>query len=125
MKIAEISYKRASIRNFINKKWQEISNQRCRDYDWSGFRNAIKYLQKALDERYGEDIIKINYYCIDGGYRQSKDGMSQWKEYLINIEFNEEDIIKGYINCCACGTISDPFSVYDMVFVNWLNNDKD
>ena len=117
----EKNFTRTTVRNYINRVWQILSNQRFHDNDWSGFHNTVQYLQRQLDDRYGVDVIKINYYCEDGGYRTSKDGMSQWKEYLINIYNNDEIIIKGYINCCACGKVSDPFSTYDMVFVNWLS----
>lgn len=119
----EKNFTRTTVRNYINRVWQILSNQRFHDNDWSGFHNTIQYLQWQLNDRYGKDVIKINYYCENGGYRTSKDGMSQWKEYLINIYANDEIIIKGYINCCACGTMNDPFSTYDMIFVNWLNND--
>lgn len=117
-------YTRTTVRNFINRVWQNVSAQRFHDNDWSGFHNTIKYLQWQLDAKYGEDEVKIIYYCQDGGYRKSVDGMSLWKEYIIEIEANDKTIIKGYINCCACGTHNDPFDTYDMVFVNWLHNDE-
>lgn len=120
----DLKVTRTTVRNYINRVWSNISAQRFRDEDWSGFKNSIKYLQWQLDDKYGKDVVNINYYCQDGGYRQSSDGLSLWKEYLINVEYKDKVIIKGYINCCACGTQRDPFSTYDMVFVNWLNNDE-
>ena len=116
---------RTKIRNFLNKKWQEISNNRYKDQDWSGFRNAIEWLNNHIKGEFPEDKLSLYYYCKDGGYRQSSDGLSKWKEYIIEVLDKDANIlIKGYINCCACGTCDDPFSVYDMVFVNWLDNEN-
>lgn len=116
---------RTKIRNFLNKKWQEVSNNRYKDQDWSGFRNIIDWLNNHLKTNFPEDNYHIYPYCIDGGYRQTSDGLTKWKEYIIEVNDKDANIlIKGYINCFACGSKEDPFGTYDMVFVNWLNNEK-
>lgn len=116
---------RTKVRNFLNKTWQEISNKRYRDDDWFGFRWAVEYLQNKLDDEFRKDTVKIYYYTVDGGYRQTSDKLTTWKEYIIEVKINGIPEIKGYINCCACGPIDNPFSVYDMVFVNWLNDENE
>lgn len=115
---------RTKVRNFINNTWKTVSNSRFHDEDWSGFHSVIKYLQDSVDFKFGKDNVEISYFCENGGYRESKDGMSLWKEYIIKVYFKGKQIIKGYINCCACGTIQNPFSTYDMVFVNWLESEN-
>ncbi|MCH5167856.1 MAG: hypothetical protein J1F35_08260 [Erysipelotrichales bacterium] len=116
---------RTKIRNFLNKKWSEISNNRYKDQDWSGFRSAIDWLSNHLKEEFLEDKLSLYYYCKDGGYRQTSDGLTKWKEYIIEVlDSHAKILIKGYINCCACGSLEDPFSTYDLVFVNWLDDEK-
>ena len=50
------------------------------------------------------------------GYRKSKDGMSQWKQYKVEIVVKgaEQPFMGGTLNCHAAGTVDDPFDTYDM-----------
>lgn len=79
------------------------------DDAWQGVSNV----KKAIES------IGIEAVCLsveDGGYRTTKDGLSKWKEYKIDIEHGDI-VIKGYLNCHAAGTIEDPFKYYDMTLV--------
>jgi hypothetical protein len=70
------------------------------------------------------DAIKSLGYQVglgakDGGYRKSNDGMSQWKEYQVDIDTPEGFNIQGTLNCHAAGSVEDPFDRYDMSLVLW------
>lgn len=62
------------------------------------------------------DITEVLIYPINGGYRTSKDGLSHWKEYEVELT-GEDFTIKGTLNCHAAGSVSDPFDRYDMSLV--------
>ena len=85
--------------------------------------DALEELNSKLNDgyRYEASIAADN-----GGYRKSNDGMSQWKQYKVEIykvkkELSEgeeypEPFMIGTLNCHAAGTVKDPFDAYDMSF---------
>ena len=72
--------------------------------------DAFKTIKNAPHE------YEVSISPDDGGYRKSKDGMSQWKQYKVEIYVKgaEEPFMIGTLNCHAAGTVEDPFSMYDM-----------
>ena len=116
---------RTKLKNLIYKKVEKLTSQKFHDESWEGVTQMKNAIQSVIDENGG------GYYLItsvnDGGYRTSKDGLSQWKEYWIDIYSNDSDhpVICGTLNCHAAGTVKDPFDSYDMTLVMWLNNSQD
>lgn len=103
-----------------------VTGKLYRDESWEGVRavkkicaNALKNLNNKLDGFKYEIIIAPD----NGGYRKSNDGMSQWKQYKVEIYKNPTDskehpepFMIGTLNCHAAGSIKDPFDAYDMSF---------
>ena len=99
----------------------EKNNTTCkyyRDTNWAGVTKVKEDIMNALHGLYNK--TKHDYDCsiapINGGYRQSSDGMAQWKEYEIALYLGkkEEPFMKGSLNCHAAGSAEDPFDMYDM-----------
>ena len=85
--------------------------------EWGGVKlvtkdieNAFKKIKNPLHD------YEVSIAPDNGGYRTSKDGLSQWKQYKVEIFAKgiEEPILMGTLNCHAAGTVEDPFSLYDM-----------
>lgn len=103
-----------------------VTGKLYRDESWEGVRavkkicaNALKNLNNKLDGFKYEIIIAPD----NGGYRKSNDGMSQWKQYKVEIYKNPTDskehpepFMIGTLNCHAAGSVKDPFDAYDMSF---------
>ena len=103
-----------------------VTGKLYRDESWEGVRavkkicaNALKNLNNKLDGFKYEIIIAPD----NGGYRKSNDGMSQWKQYKVEIYKNSTDskehpepFMIGTLNCHAAGSVKDPFDAYDMSF---------
>jgi hypothetical protein len=92
-----------------------------RDEYWAGVDAVRKDVQTALDSlfRKTHHEYESSIYPVNGGYRKSNDGMSQWKEYVVDIFIygKKTPFMTGYLNCHAAGTIEEPFKMYDMSFV--------
>jgi hypothetical protein len=93
-----------------------------KDEHWAGVDAVKKDIMNALHGLYSK--TKHDYECSiypeRGGYRKSDDGMSQWKEYIVDIMIagpNNTPFMSGILNCHAAGTVEDPFSMYDMSFM--------
>ena len=108
----------------------KVTGHLYRDENWEGVRLVTKDVNDALEElnsklnngyRYEASINADN-----GGYRKSSDGMSQWKQYKVEIykvkkELSEDEeypepFMIGTLNCYAAGTVKDPFDAYDISF---------
>lgn len=108
----------------------KVTGHLYRDNSWEGVKLVSKDVNDALEElnsklnngyRYEASITADN-----GGYRKSNDGMSQWKQYKVEIykvkkELSTDDeypepFMIGTLNCHAAGTVKDPFDAYDMSF---------
>lgn len=108
----------------------KVTGHLYRDESWEGVKLVRKDVNDALEElnskrndgyRYEASITADN-----GGYRKSNDGMSQWKQYKVEIykvkkelsanEEYPEPFMIGTLNCHAAGTVKDPFDAYDMSF---------
>lgn len=114
------SVSRTKLLNAIYKEIERsrITSKLYHDEHWQGPNEAFKLINDVID-RYGDGEYKVIYSVPDGGYRKSKDGMSQWKEYDIDI-YKDDDtrpVISGHLNAHAAGKVNDPFSSYDMTIV--------
>lgn len=95
------------------------------DQSWEGVKAVRTEVQSVLD-KLSDKLTDGSKYEVsiapdDGGYRTSKDGMSQWKQYKVELfkvpakyEDYPEPFQLGYLNCFAAGTVEDPFKSYDM-----------
>ena len=87
------------------------------DDNWEGVRLVKKDIEEAFKMiKNAEHEYEVSIAPDNGGYRRSNDGMSQWKEYRVEIyvKGNELPFMIGTLNCHAAGTVDDPFSMYDM-----------
>ena len=87
------------------------------DDAWQGVDIVRKDTQDALSNiKNAEHEYEVSIAPDEGGYRKSKDGMSQWKQYKVEIFVKGSEIpfMGGTLNCHAAGTVEDPFDMYDM-----------
>lgn len=114
---------RTKLKNLIYEATKDITSHLYTDEYWHGVSMIRIAIEDLIDEYNGGYYLSM--FVNDGGYCRSKDGMSQWKEYIINIYSDDSDtpVIQGTLNCHAAGTVADPFSAYDMSLVLYLNNE--
>lgn len=105
------------IKNSIYNAISELTSHIYRDDDWASVSNLLARIRKVLSLI--SDDLELAVSVKDGGYRTSNDGMSQWKEYCLSIEYRGKEILAGHLNAHAAGTMEDPFSRYDMTVVLW------
>lgn len=87
------------------------------DESWEGVTQVKKDIEDAFKTiKNPQHEYEVSIAPINGGYRKSSDGMSQWKEYKVEIYVKgaENPFIVGTLNCHAAGTVKDPFDAYDM-----------
>ena len=87
------------------------------DDAWQGVGIVKKDIEDALSNiKNAEHEYEVSIAPDEGGYRKSKDGMSQWKQYKVEIfvKGSEFPFMVGTLNCHAAGTVEDPFDLYDM-----------
>lgn len=108
----------------------KVTGHLYRDESWEGVKLVTKYVKDALDElnskRNDGYQYEVSIAPDNGGYKKSNDGMSQWKQYKVELykvhkEFNTDEeypepFMIGTLNCHAAGTVQDPFAAYDMSF---------
>ena len=86
------------------------------DY-WEGVKLVRKDIEDAFKTiKNPEHEYEVSIAPDEGGYRTSKDGMSKWKQYKVEIyvKGSELPFMGGTLNCHAAGTTDDPFGTYDM-----------
>lgn len=106
------AYKK-KVNNKIYKETQKLTSKLYSDDYWKG----VDDIRKALSSV--QEIIDVSVFPIDGGYKTSKDGTSQWKEYKVELETQEGIKLEGTLSCHAAGSVADPFDKYDMSLVMW------
>lgn len=87
------------------------------DDAWEGVKLVRKDIEDAFKNiKNAPHEYEVSIAPDDGGYRKSKDGMSQWKQYKVEIYIKgaEDPFMVGTLNCHAAGTVQDPFDMYDM-----------
>lgn len=90
----------------------KITNQYYIDESWENVRNIQDLLRRSIHSIGDEDgrDFSIFWTVNSGGY--SEDGNT--KEYRFNIYEGTKQLINGYLNCHAAGTMNSPFSKYDV-----------
>ena len=86
------------------------------DY-WEGVKLVRKDIEDAFKTiKNPEHEYEVSIAPDEGEYRTSKDGMSKWKQYKVEIyvKGSELPFMGGALNCHAAGTADDPFGTYDM-----------
>ena len=108
----------------------KVTGHLYRAESWEGVRLVTTDVKDALEELNSKRSDGYQYEVSiapdNGGYRKSNDGMSQWKQYKVELykvhkDFNADEeypepFMIGTLNCHAAGTIKDPFAAYDMTF---------
>lgn len=87
------------------------------DTTWEGVRVVKKDIEDAFKTiKNPAHEYEVSIAPDNGGYRTSKDGLSQWKAYKIEIFVKgaENPFMRGTLNCHAAGTVEDPFKSYDI-----------
>lgn len=107
------------VQNAIYKQLEKTgtTGRFYRDDSWEGVKLVKKDIQDAFKTlKNPEHEYEVSIAPDNGGYRKSKDGMSQWKEYKVEIYVKdaEHPFMVGTLNCHAAGTVDDPFETYDM-----------
>lgn len=107
------------VQNAIYKQLEKTgtTGKFYRDDAWEGVRLVKKDIEDAFKNiKNAPHEYEVSIAPDDGGYRKSKDGMSQWKQYKVEIYVKgaEDPFMVGTLNCHAAGTVQDPFDMYDM-----------
>ena len=107
------------IQNAIYKQLRKTgtTGRLYHDEAWEGVRLVKKDIEDAFyNIKNPNHEYEVSIAPDNGGYRKSKDGLSQWKQYKIEIyvKGNEEPFMTGTLNCHAAGSVEDPFDAYDM-----------
>lgn len=106
----EATMNRRGMTNKIYKAVEKLTSKLYSDEHWQGVSDVKEAITKLGFE--------VNISVKDGGYRTSKDGNSNWKEYDLEIIF-DNITLHGTLNCSAAGSVKDPFDRYDMSLVLW------
>lgn len=113
------SVSRTKLVNMIYKEVQrlKLTSKLYKDEYWEGPSDVFNCIRDVIAKTGGDYELVVS--VPNGGYKKSRDGMSQWKEYdldIINIESGKAVII-GLLSAHAAGKIDDPFSAYDMSLI--------
>ena len=107
------------IQNIIYKQLEKTgtTGRFYHDDAWEGVGLVKKDIEDAFKNiKNAPHEYEVSIAPDDGGYRKSKDGMSQWKQYKVEIFVKGAELpfMGGTLNCHAAGTVDDPFDTYDM-----------
>ena len=107
------------VQNAIYKQLEKTgtTGKFYRDTAWEGVGLVKKDIEDAFKNiKNAPHEYEVSIAPDEGGYRKSKDGMSQWKQYKVEIYVKgaEDPFMVGTLNCHAAGTVQDPFDMYDM-----------
>jgi hypothetical protein len=89
---------------------QPYTSHRFRDNDWRHLKTFIQILSNVEGV---EELIPSG----TGPYKQSQEGA--YKEYRIDITTSMGSKIGGFIRCHFCGSMENPWDVYDMTVGFW------
>lgn len=102
--------------NAIYKVTSPLTASLYRDDAWQGVSNVISAIRTALNGLSSE--FTLNVSVENGGYRSSNDGMSKYKEYLLEVvNADGKRVLGGHLNAHGAGTLENPFERYDMTVV--------
>ena len=110
---------KSKVQNAIYKQLEktDTTGSFYRDESWGGAKLVSKDIQDDFATiKNPEHEHEVSIAPDEGGYRKSKDGMSQWKQYKVEIFVKGSEIpfIGGTFNFHTIGTVEDPFDMYDM-----------
>lgn len=113
------SVSRTKLVNMIYKEVERLrlTSKLYRDEYWQGPSDVFNCIRDVIAKTGGDYELVVN--VPNGGYRKSKDGMSEWKEYELEIISVDDGktVIIGLLNAHAAGKVDDPFSAYDMSLI--------
>ena len=113
------SVSRTKLVNMIYKEVERLrlTSKLYKDEYWQGPSDVFNCIRDVIAKTGGDYELVVN--VPNGGYRKSKDGMSEWKEYELEIISVDDGktVIIGLLNAHAAGKVSDPFSAYDMSLI--------
>lgn len=113
------SVSRTKLVNMIYKEVERLrlTSKLYKDEYWQGPSDVFNCIRDVIAKTGGDYELVVN--VPNGGYRKSKDGMSEWKEYELEIISVDDGktVIIGMLNAHAAGKVSDPFSEYDMSLI--------
>lgn len=113
------SVSRTKLVNMIYKEVERLrlTSKLYKDEYWEGPSDVFNCIRDVIAKTGGDYELVVN--VPNGGYRKSKDGMSEWKEYELEITENEtgKTVIVGMLKAHAAGKVDDPFSAYDMSLI--------
>lgn len=104
------------IKKSIYNAISELTSHIYRDEDWAGVSRVLETIREALASFNAGLTLSVS--VVNGGYRTLRDGSAKWKEHNLSIENAEgEEVLRGFLNAHAAGTVEDPFCRYDMSVV--------
>lgn len=113
------SVSRTKLVNMIYKEVERLrlTSKLYKDEYWQGPSDVFNCIRDVIAKTGGDYELVVN--VPNGGYRKSKDGMSEWKEYELEIISVDDGktVIIGLLNAHAAGKVDDPFSAYDMSLI--------
>ena len=113
------SVSRTKLVNMIYKEVERLrlTSKLYKDEYWQGPSDVFNCIRDVIAKTGGDYELIVN--VPNGGYRKSKDGMSEWKEYELEIISVDDGktVIIGLLNAHAAGKVNDPFSAYDMSLI--------
>lgn len=113
------SVSRTKLVNMIYKEVERLrlTSKLYKDEYWQGPSDVFNCIRDVIAKTGGDYELVVN--VPNGGYRKSKDGMSEWKEYELEIISVDDGktVIIGLLNAHAAGKVNDPFSAYDMSLI--------
>lgn len=113
------SVSRTKLVNMIYKEVERLrlTSKLYKDEYWQGPSGVFNCIRDVIAKTGGDYELIVN--VPNGGYRKSKDGISEWKEYELEIISVDDGktVIIGLLNAHAAGKVDDPFSAYDMSLI--------
>lgn len=109
----------------INEIYSKINESKITshiysDETWQGvddIANIVSSYCKAISFLDNRNLC--SWLSVEGtGYKTNKEGQT-WKEYIVHIEDNDNEIITGTIVCSGAGTVDYPLSKYDVCITLW------
>lgn len=104
-------------RKYINKVYKATKHLTAgivRDNSWEHVSEVFECIENMLQ---GDGELEVT--VKNGGYGQSRDGLSKYKRYDFIIYLNMGVNIEGVLTCHGAGTEDDPFGRYDMTIEMW------
>lgn len=107
--LSELKAKKSVINAFY-RMIHPYTVKRFRDNAWENVH--------AIFDVIGDWADDINVWVENGGYGESRDGMSKYKDW--QFKFIKDGFeVQGYLRANACGDVDDVWSAYDVTIIVW------